>query len=61
MHWIANQGHIEELINAHVRTATGQCGECGKSWPCNWRRLADEALDLLDPAAWRPHRRPVDP
>jgi len=47
IHFIAAQGHVEELLTEHVRTSSGNCLTCRRSWPCNMRRVGEEALELL--------------
>jgi len=45
--FIAAEGHTEALIFEHVRNLKGVCESCQKTWPCNWRRLGEQALELL--------------
>jgi hypothetical protein len=47
VYFIALEGHVEALITEHVRTVSGICAGCNKPWPCNWRKLADQALEVL--------------
>jgi hypothetical protein len=47
VYFLAAEGHVEILVIEHVRTASGDCAECRRPWPCNWRKLADQALELL--------------
>lgn len=46
IHFIAAQGHVEDVLTEHVRTASGSCLTCKRTWPCNMRRVGEEALDL---------------
>lgn len=49
VHYIAANGYTADLFNQHVRSVTGtNCKECGRSWPCNMRRVAEQALRLLE-------------
>jgi hypothetical protein len=45
--FIVVEGHTETLIFEHVRNIAGKCKACQKVWPCNWRRLGEQALELL--------------
>lgn len=47
VYFLAAQGHVEDVLTEHVRTASGSCLTCKRSWPCNMRRVGEEALDLL--------------
>ena len=49
--FIVVEGHTETLISEHVRGGEGECQSCQRIWPCNWRRLAEQALELLLAAA----------
>src|SRR5262249_3574595 len=47
VYWIAvTDGCLEEMLHEHVR-ADDKCKECGKIWPCNMRKRAIEALDMV--------------
>src|SRR5262249_49027738 len=48
LYFLAAEGDLESLVNEHVRDKSGtSCVGCGKCWPCNWRKLADQALEVL--------------
>jgi len=47
VHFLALEGHVESLVTEHVRSLSGDCAGCGKRWPCNWRQLGEQALELL--------------
>jgi hypothetical protein len=46
VYFLAAEGHVEALIQQHVRTNSGMCAGCRKPWPCNWCRLTDQALEV---------------
>jgi hypothetical protein len=46
VYFLAEEGHVEGLLHQHVCSDSGMCTGCGKSWPCNWRRLTDQALEI---------------
>jgi len=46
VYFLAEEGHVEGLLDQHVCSDSGVCTGCGKAWPCNWRRLTDQALEI---------------
>lgn len=50
VYFLAAEGHAESLNSEHVRHSSGDCVACGKAWPCNWRRITDQALEISPPA-----------
>jgi hypothetical protein len=46
VYFLAEEGHVEGLLHQHVCSDSGMCSGCGKAWPCNWRRLTDQALEI---------------
>jgi len=46
VYFLAEEGHVEGLLDQHVCSDSGVCIGCGKAWPCNWRRLTDQALEI---------------
>jgi hypothetical protein len=47
VHHIAVGGYLGDIVNEHVRDVPGDvCAHCGKLWPCNMSRVAEQALRL---------------
>jgi hypothetical protein len=46
VYFLAEEGHVEGLLDQHVCSDSGVCTGCGKAWPCNWRRLTDQAVEI---------------
>lgn len=48
VYYIAANGYTADLFNQHLRTRDGRaCRYCKRSWPCNMRQVAEQALRLL--------------
>lgn len=47
VHYIAANGYTADLFNQHVRSPDGTtCQYCERGWPCNMRKVAEQALRL---------------
>jgi len=46
VYFLAEEGHVDGLLDQHVCSDSGVCTGCGRAWPCNWRRLTDQALEI---------------
>jgi hypothetical protein len=46
VYFLVRGDRIEQLMQEHVRKMSGRCEGCGRPWPCNWLKLADQALQL---------------